>query len=200
MPSSQRRARERASTRDRIIEAALHVLENEGSAALTIRRIATDVEYSAPVVYQHFANKEALLLELVAYGHGLLLAELQQALGESGIGRRMLRVAVGYVRFAGAHPHLYEVMNGTAVAADERGRAAEPAVDVFKAQLVTWSQAHDVVLADHDEACEIIWGTVYGMASLGCLGTIGNQRAQRLAEQAVQAILLGWQTGASGNS
>ena len=200
MPTSQRRARERASTRDRIIEAALHVLENDGSAALTIRRIATDVEYSAPVVYQHFANKEALVLELVAYGHGLLLAELQQALGESGIDRRMLRVAAEYVRFAGAHPHLYEVMNGTAVAADERRRAAEPAIAVFKDLLMTWSQAHDVVLADIDEACEIIWGTVYGMASLGYLGTIGNQRAQRLAEQAVHAILLGWQAGAPRNS
>jgi AcrR family transcriptional regulator len=197
MSSSQRRARERASIRERIIAAALHVLENEGSAALTIRRIATDVEYSAPVVYQHFANKEALVLELVAYGHGLLLAELQQALGESDIDQRLLRVAAGYVRFAGAHPHLYEVMNGTTVAAEERRRAAEPAVDVFKDQLTTWSQAHDVVLADIDEACEIIWGTVYGMASLGCLGTIGNQRAQRLAEQAVHAILLGWQTSAS---
>jgi AcrR family transcriptional regulator len=195
MPTSQRRARERASTRDRIIETALHVLENDGSAALTIRRIATDVEYSAPVVYQHFANKEALVLELVAYGHGLLLAELQQALGESDIDQRMLRVAAEYVRFAGAHPHLYEVMNGAAVAADERRRAAEPAIDVFKDQLTTWSQAHDVVLADIDEACEIIWGTVSGMASLGFLGTIGNQRAQRLAEQAVHAILLGWQTG-----
>ncbi|WP_250009502.1 TetR/AcrR family transcriptional regulator [Actinoplanes sp. M2I2] len=195
MPSSQRRARERASTRDRIIEAALHVLENDGSAALTIRRIATDVEYSAPVVYQHFANKEALVLELVAYGHGLLLAELQEALGESGIDQRMLRIAAGYVRFAGAHPHLYEVMNGTAVPADERRRAAEPAVDVLKDQLITWSQAHDVMLTDLDEACEIIWGTVYGLASLGGLGTIGNERAQRLAEQAVHAILLGWRTG-----
>jgi AcrR family transcriptional regulator len=200
MPTSQRRARERVSTRDRIIEAALHVLENDGSAALTIRRIATDVEYSAPVVYQHFANKEALVLELVAYGHGLLLTELQQALRESGIDQRMLRVAAEYVRFAGAHPHLYEVMNGTAVAADERRRAAGPAVEIFKDLLTTWSQAHDVVLADIDEACEIIWGTVYGMASLGYLGTIGNQRAQRLAEQAVHAILLGWQTGASRNS
>ena len=56
-----------------------------------------------------------------------------------------------------------------------------------------------MVLADLDEACEILWGTVYGMASLGCLGTVGDQRAQRLAGQAVQAVLLGWRTGASPN-
>lgn len=79
MSTSTRRARERASTRNRIIDAALHVLETDGASALTIRRIATDIEYSAPVVYQHFANKDALVLELVAYGHRLILAELQQA-------------------------------------------------------------------------------------------------------------------------
>jgi len=199
MPTNTRRARERASTRERIIEAALHVLETEGVAALTIRRIATDIEYSAPVVYQHFANKDALVLELVAHGHRLMLAEFEQAAEEPGIDRRMLRIASQYVRFAGEHPHLYEVMNGTAVDADERRHAAEPAIAVLKELLATWSEAHDVVLADPDEACDIIWGTLYGIASLGFLGTVGNDRARRLAEQALHAILLGWRTEASGN-
>lgn len=192
MPTGSRRARERASTRERIIEAALHVLEAEGAAALTIRRIATDIEYSAPVVYQHFANKDALVLELVAYGHRLMLAAFHQAAEEPGIDRRMTRIASEYVRFAGEHPHLFEVMNGTAVGADERRRAAEPAIDVLKDLLTTWSDTYDVVLADPGEACEIIWGALYGIASLAPLGISGHQRAQRLAEQALRAILLGW--------
>jgi len=197
MPTSTRRARERANTRERIIEAALHVLETEGAAALTIRRIATDVEYSAPVVYQHFANKDALLLELVSHGHRLVLEQFRQAAEEPDIDRRMARIASEYVRFAGVHAHLYEVMNGTAVGAEERRRAAEPAVEVLKGLLTTWSDAHDVTLGDPDEACEILWGTLYGMASLGHDGAVGNQRARRLAEQAIHAILLGWRTEGS---
>ncbi len=199
MSTSTRRARERASTRERIIEAALHVLETEGVAALTIRRIATDIEYSAPVVYQHFANKDALVLELVAHGHRLMLTQFRQVAEEPVIDRRMMRIASEYVRFAGQHPHLYEIMNGTAVDADERRRAAEPAIAVVKELLATWSDAHDVVLADPDEACEIIWGTLYGIASLGYLGTVGNERARRLAEQALRALLLGWRTEKPGN-
>jgi len=199
MATSSRRARERASTRERIIEAALHVLETEGVAALTIRRIATDIEYSAPVVYQHFASKDALVLELVAHGHRLMLTRFRQAAEEPVIDRRMMRIASEYVRFAGEHPHLYEVMNGTVVDADERRHAAEPAIAVVKELLATWSDAHDVVLADPEEACEIIWGTLYGTASLGYLGTIGNERARRLAEQALRAILLGWRTEEPGD-
>ncbi|GIJ49967.1 TetR family transcriptional regulator [Virgisporangium aliadipatigenens] len=200
MPTSTRRARERASTRARIVEAALHILENEGVTALTVRRIATDVEYSAPVVYQHFANKDALVLELVAHGHRLMLAELQQAPEEPDIDRRMMRLASEYVRFAGDHPHLYQIMNGDAVDADERLRAAAPTVGVLKELLTTWSEAHDVVLADFGEACDIVWGTLYGIASLGRIGTVGNERARRLAQQALDALLRGWRTDPPGDA
>ncbi|WP_378268321.1 TetR/AcrR family transcriptional regulator [Amycolatopsis pigmentata] len=199
MATSTRRARERASTRRRIIEAALRILEAEGATALTIRRIATDVEYSAPVVYQHFANKDALVLELVAHGHRLMLAESRRAAEEPDVDRRVLRVAAECIRFAGEHPHLYQVMNSPEVDADERLRAAEPAIAFVEELLTAWAKAHEVVLADPHEACEVLWGTLYGIASLGFLGTVGHERAGRLAEQALRAILLGWRTEAPGN-
>jgi AcrR family transcriptional regulator len=176
------------------VSAALHVLEAQGAAALTIRRIATDVEYSAPVVYQHFANKDALVLELAAHGHRLLLTELREAAQEPDVDRRMMRIASEYVRFAGEHPHLYQVMNDPAAGADDRRRGAEPAIDVLRELLTTWSAAHDVVLADPDQSCEILWDTLYGIASLSHLGHVGHDRARRLAEQALRAILLGWRT------
>ncbi|SER36694.1 transcriptional regulator, TetR family [Lentzea xinjiangensis] len=197
MPASTRRARERANTHQRIIEAALHVLEDEGVAALTIRRIATDVEYSAPIVYRHFANKDALLLELVAHGHRLLLAELRHAAQERDVDRRMKRVAAEYVRFAGEHPHLHQVMNAPVADEDERRRAVEPAIAALRDLLTAWSAAHGVDLADPDQACEIIWGTLYGIASLGHTGT---DRACHLAEEALRAILLGWRTEAPRDS
>lgn len=199
MSINARRARERANTHERIIEAALHVLETEGPAALTIRRIAGDVEYSAPVVYQHFANKEALVLELVAYGHRLMLAQVLHALLEADVDLRMRRIASEYVRFAGEHPHLYQVMNAPAIDADERRRVVQPAIDALEELLNAWSARHDVVLADLDEACEIVWGTMHGIASLGHLGSVGNDRARRLAEQALHAILLGWRTETLAN-
>jgi AcrR family transcriptional regulator len=193
MPSSTRRVRERASTRERIIEAALHVLQTEGPAALTIRRLAADVEYTAPIVYQHFANKDALVLELVTHGYGLMLAEVRRVVDEEpDIDRRLLRIASEYVRFAGEHPHLYAAMNDPVVGANERRHATQPAIDLLMELLTTWSEAHGTVLADRADACEIVWGTLYGIASLGYFDTVGTERAQRLAVQALTAILRGW--------
>lgn len=196
MPHTTRRARERAETRERIVEAALHVLETEGPSALTVRRIANDVEYSAPVVYQHFANKGALMAELVAHGHRLILAGFAHVAEEPDVERRLTRTASEYVRFAGDHPHLYALMNGTAVDAEARRHAAEAAIALLRELLTAWSATHAVPLPDLDEACEIIWGTLYGIASLGQLDTVGNERARRLAQQALQALLLGWRAEA----
>jgi len=193
MTSSERRARERAATRDLIVSAALRVLEEEGTAALTMRRVASDVEYTAPVVYQHFANKDALVVELVAHGYRWLVAALDAVEADPDIDRRMLQVASAYVGFAGEHPHLFEAMNGTEVDPEQRPNVIQPALDVLSALLVRWSRSHGVDVCDHTEACEILWGTLSGMAWIGRLETIGNARAQRLAAEALKAILRGWQ-------
>lgn len=200
MPTTTRRARERANTRARIIEAALRILENEGTSALTIRRIANDVEYSAPVVYQHFANKDALVMELVAHGHRLMVDRLRHVAEEPDIDRRMAELASEYIRFTGDHPHLHQLMNGDIADGDERLQAVAPAIDFLRELLTTWSDAHDVVVADFDEACHIVWGTLSGIASLGRVRTVGNERARGLAERAMRTLLLGWRACPPGTA
>lgn len=190
--SQERRVRERADVRGNIVKTALKIMEEEGASGLTMRRVASDMGYTAPVIYQHFANKDALVLELVEHGYRLLVAELQRPM-EADIDRCFLHIAAQYVDFAGKHPHLFEAMNGTAVEAETRRNAAAPAFQVLLELLAAWSDTHDVVLTDSMEACEIIWGTLYGMVSIGRLDTIGNKRAQRLAVEALSAILKGWQ-------
>ncbi|MFI0508302.1 hypothetical protein ACH3Y9_05400 [Streptomyces sp. WSLK1-5] len=81
-------------------------------------------------------------------------------------------------------------------ATDRHGRAINSIVAIL---LATWSDAHDVVLADPERVCEILWGTRYGIESLKNLGSVSSDRVHRLAEQALRAILLGWQTEALTN-
>ena len=190
-----RRTRVRAETRERILETASRILETDGAAALTMRRVAGDMDYTAPVVYQHFAGKDALVQELIAQGFRSMVAEFEPVLSEADVDRRVLGVAAAYVRFAGQHPHLYGAMNGTVVRADARRAAAEPTFEVVLDLMASWSDVHGVELVDRAEACEILWGTLAGMASIGYLDTIGNERAQRLAQEAVSAILRGWRSG-----
>jgi AcrR family transcriptional regulator len=50
-----------ALSRDRIIDAAINVIEREGEAALSMRRIATELGVAVMSLYNHVPNKAALL-------------------------------------------------------------------------------------------------------------------------------------------
>lgn len=55
-------------TKDRILSAAKAVLEYEGIARITIRRVAERAELSPMALYRHFADKDALLNALMEDG------------------------------------------------------------------------------------------------------------------------------------
>lgn len=61
----ERRQREKESVRANILQAAFNLAKTEGWTSLSMRKIADAIEYSAPVVYDHFENKEAILFEIL---------------------------------------------------------------------------------------------------------------------------------------
>jgi len=49
------------ATRDRLVQAAIELIANEGAQAATVRRVADAVGVSAPLVLHHFGSKEGLV-------------------------------------------------------------------------------------------------------------------------------------------
>ena len=79
MAFEDRRLRDHAARR-RLITATARVLaEREGWDAVTTRRLSTEIEYSQPVIYKHFASMEDLAEAIALEGFG----ELAEALGEA---------------------------------------------------------------------------------------------------------------------
>lgn len=63
-----------------MIAAATKVLEKEGAKALTLRRLAADLNVNSASLYHHFENKEEILLAVVrAALRGLRLPPLAEA-------------------------------------------------------------------------------------------------------------------------
>src|SRR4029453_5236306 len=48
-------------SRQRIVDVALHIIDPEGLAALSTRRLAAELHVRAPSLYNHFATKEEIL-------------------------------------------------------------------------------------------------------------------------------------------
>ena len=110
MAFEDRRLRDHAARR-RLITATARVLaEREGWDAVTTRRLSTEIEYSQPVIYKHFASMEDLAEAIALEG----FAELAEALGEA---RRHAApddavgaVARAYSGYAAENPAMYDAM------------------------------------------------------------------------------------------
>jgi AcrR family transcriptional regulator len=108
---AERKMRERAEREARIIEAARSIAEAEGWAAVTIRRLATEIEYSQPVLYSHFASREAIVATVALEGFRRLAATLRAAAPGPADAQAAARdIAGAYLTFADENPALYEAM------------------------------------------------------------------------------------------
>jgi AcrR family transcriptional regulator len=101
--------RRRRKVRDAILEAAERVFSNEGETALSIRRLADEIDYSPAAIYKYFASKEALLEELKHAFFLRLISKMEdwQKLEGSFSSRAQVYLST-YVRTALEAPHHYD--------------------------------------------------------------------------------------------
>ena len=79
MSSKDRIQRIKDDTRINILNASLDIAKRDGWTALSMRKIADAIDYTAPIIYEYFANKEALLLELTKRGYLILTRYIREA-------------------------------------------------------------------------------------------------------------------------
>ena len=175
MGSRERRDRERADTRQRILDAAREMFVHNGFDATTMRAIAQRIEYTPTAIYHHFKNKEALLSELCTQDFRTLGRAFQQ------IGRvvdpveRLDRIGEAYVEFALKNPMHYRFMFMTPrpplrdeAAEQLRGDPTEDAY-AFLLQACVEALASDRIrpeYTDGHELAQMLWAGVHGIVSL----------------------------------
>jgi AcrR family transcriptional regulator len=109
----ERRQRQKEEVRTSILNAAWNLVESEGWQALSIRKIADAIEYSIPVIYDHFENKEAIFLEFTKRGFRLLNEDIIKAALISNEPEEQLEaIAYSYWRFAFDNEEYYQLMYG----------------------------------------------------------------------------------------
>jgi AcrR family transcriptional regulator len=122
----ERRQREKESIRANILQEAFNLAKTEGWAALSIRKIADAIEYSAPVVYDHFENKEAILYEISLNGFHQLHIELLKAQKKYESPEDQLTAIVdAYWKFAFKNKEYYQLMFGLGMQCSGKGMMKE---------------------------------------------------------------------------
>jgi AcrR family transcriptional regulator len=98
-------------TRQRILDAAREIVVRDGVKSLSMRALASKVDYSPAAVYKYFRNKEAILKALQEEGWALAAqVHAQTSEGAHSIPEQLLAAARGYLKFAASYPEHYLLM------------------------------------------------------------------------------------------
>ena len=161
-------AEEPLALRQRILDAAERMLEDEGLGALSMREVArrSGVTHQAP--YHHFADRESILAELVTQGFDELarrLAKANDVAASAGKRRALTQSGAAYVGFAIDHPGIFRIMFRRELCDATRFPAAVAASQRSHAELLRLvALMHDG--AQHEALSSTYWSLVHGLAGL----------------------------------
>ncbi|HTO66947.1 MAG TPA: TetR/AcrR family transcriptional regulator [Bradyrhizobium sp.] len=197
MGIAERKGRERAEREHRIVAAARVIAEREGWDAVTIRRLADEIEYSQPVLYSHFENRDAIVAAVAVQGFEEITVALRKAASESTGRRNALKnVAMAYLAFALGHPALYEAMFvlPTNLRFAEAGTRPELRAGFEALAAVVTPFCVDVAVVT-----ETFWAALHGLAELERSGRVRPAaRDERIALLVRAIVVSGKKSAARG--
>ena len=174
MASKDRILRLKEETRINILDAALQIVKSEGWQALSMRKIADVIEYTAPIIYEYFANKDAILVELTRKGFLLLARDLEEAKSKHRLPAKQLEAMwFAYWNFAFANKELYQVMFGVQTSCScelvNSLPEAEMPYDIFSRVI---GELMNIADTEGDAVCTkyyTFWSVVHGLISINIL-------------------------------
>ena len=175
MGIKERREREKAEIREKILEAARELFVSEGYEAVSMRKIAEKIEYSPTAIYLHFKDKEAVMRELCETDFYTLAQEFQEIARIADPVERLTALGMAYARFGLSHPNHYRLMFMTPHPHQhdeeqliEKGNPEEDAYAFLKWALGDVLAAGRIRpgLDDIELLAQIFWAGMHGVISL----------------------------------
>lgn len=158
-------------TSEALLESARRLLASEGAAALTVRRIASEVELSTMNVYSRFGGKDGIIDVLYREGFVKLFAMLAAVPRTPDLRTNIHSFTAAYRSFALENRHMYDLMFRSAAPeftpSDESGEVGLSLLDglVARAELAQSEGIMTSSIPPRDVALWI-WASCHGMLSL----------------------------------
>jgi len=174
MGITERRQRQKEEVRESILRAAWEMVLAEGWQNLSIRKIADAIEYSVPVIYTHFENKEAILLEFTKIGFRLLNGQLLAAKAKYQEPARQLEaMAYAYANFAFTNKEYYQLMYGLGMPTCDMVRQVP---EVGKFSDILHGTIKELIAAGNNQKIDSFlkyhtyWSMLHGLVSINLTG------------------------------
>jgi AcrR family transcriptional regulator len=173
-----------SSPRERIIQAALTLLEAGGVEAVSTRAVSATAEVQPPTIYRHFGDMKGLLNEVASVGFS---AYLESKLKRARLNDPVEELRKGWslhLEFGLTHPHLYKLMYGV-LTDNSRSRAALEGFAMLHSLLQRVAEAGQLAVSV-DRAAVMIHG-----AALGITLSLLNSQVQdpKLSDLMLETVL-----------
>ncbi len=202
MGIAERKERQKKEVRDSILQSAWQLVNEEGWQNLSIRKIADAIEYSVPVVYDHFENKEAILTVFNRRGFQLLGDELKAGKSTQSESKKQLEaIAFAYWDFAFQHKEYYQLMFGLGMpGCEELAKVQELVafIDVIRSTIAQVVTEGNNKAADVELKVRSFWSTIHGLVSINLLAppsTHQNVSKDQMNKMILNDFILGFIKG-----
>lgn len=181
------------------LQAAEALLEREGAAGLSTRKIAAAIGYTVGSLYLVFENLDDLVIQVNAR----TLGQLGEWLDRAALPHRNARTGVielgrAYLRFAAKHRSRWELIFG------RRPAPAAVLPDWYRWEVLALFGRVERLLAvyapersegERTLAARALWSGVHGVCTLALSGKLdlaGIAEAERLTDSLIENYLAGW--------
>jgi AcrR family transcriptional regulator len=180
--------------RQRLIEAAARLLADEGPAALSTRRLATEVGASTMAVYTHFGGLPELVRAVVREGFARLADHLETVPVTDDPLADLAALGEAYRANALDNPHLYVVMFGSASLGGYRLRNDELdegryTFDVLVAGTRRTMDAGIFRPGDPEAVAAQLWSATHGFIMLELSGYFASEREPDVVDDVLTPML-----------
>ncbi|MFJ3535382.1 TetR/AcrR family transcriptional regulator [Streptomyces sp. NPDC090109] len=167
------------------LRAARELLEEDGSAGLSLRAVARRAGVSATAPYRHYADRDALVSAVAAEGYRELAEHLAEAHPSPSTPDELAAVAVAYVRFALEHPALFRAMFAEPCDPTSAERVAATAAISEYVRGIVRATFPD---ADAEALSTTVWALVHGLAFLHLDGKLDASTPEVAGAQVTAAV------------
>jgi AcrR family transcriptional regulator len=169
--------------------AAMELLEEGGTTALSLRAVARRAGVSPAAPYRHYADRDALIAAVAAVGYRELAEQLVAAHPSPSTADDFGAIAVAYVQFALQRPALFRVMFAEPCDTDNSERvAATMAISEYVSAIVRQSFPG----LNTEALSTAAWALVHGLAFLHLDGKLDGSTPDVVSNRvrdAVHAVL-----------
>ncbi|MGI5176698.1 TetR/AcrR family transcriptional regulator [Dactylosporangium sp. CA-152071] len=169
--------------RDALLAACVALIEAEGIAAVSLRRVARDAGVSPGAPYHHFPDRSALFAAIAVQGHQLLLERLRAAREAAPTAVRGLGATLeAYVAFAREHPgHLHLMLRSelsTSPQVPEAAHAGEAAIQLLTETVQDCQREGSAPAGDPEPLVAAVWALAIGIVTLWLDGPLEGRCVQ----------------------